>query len=134
MGFIDVIKRWRLANKGMSSGKKRRTSTASENAVVGSMQRSVWMKLLIYPAFTVLICLIVAFYRSDHTLFHDSGLRRGLLCIIVSAGLILIYHTRQTLNYANEKVALVFGGIAFHLVLVRIAIHIIDVNAWSADY
>ena len=49
MGFIDVIKRWRLANKGMSSGKKRRTSTASENAVVGSMQRSVWMKLLIYP-------------------------------------------------------------------------------------
>ena len=134
MGFIDVIKRWRLANKGMSSGKKRRTSTASENAVVGSMQRSVWMKLLIYPAFTALICLIVAFYRSDHTLFHDSGLRRGLLCIIVSAGLILIYHTRQTLNYANEKVALVFGGIAFHLVLVRIAIHIIDVNAWSADY
>jgi putative nucleotidyltransferase with HDIG domain len=134
MGFIDAIKRWRLANKGMSSGKKRRTSTTSENAVVGSMQRSVWMKLLIYPVFTVLICLIVAFYRSDHTLFHDSGLRRGMLCIIVTAGLILIYHTRHSLNYANEKIVLVFGGIAFHLLLLRIAVHIIDVNAWSSDY
>ena len=134
MGFIDALKRWRLANKGMSSGKKRRTSTTSENAVVGSMQRSVWMKLLIYPSFTALICLIVAFYRSEHTLFHDSGLRRGMLCIIVSAGLILIYHTRHALNYANEKLVLVFGGIAFHLLLVRIAVHIIDVNAWSSDY
>ena len=134
MGFIDAIKRWRLANKGMSSGKKRRTSTTSENAVVGSMQRSVWMKLLIYPTFTVLVCPIVAFYRSEHTLFHDSGLRRGMLCIIVSAGLILIYHTRHALNYANEKLLLVFGGIAFHLLLVRIAVHIIDVNAWSPDY
>ncbi|MGB2403140.1 MAG: HD family phosphohydrolase [Akkermansiaceae bacterium] len=118
----------------MSSGKKRRTSTTSENAVVGSMQRSVWMKLLIYPAFTAFICVVVAFYRSDHTLFHDSGLRRGMLCIIVAAGLILIYHTRHALNYANEKVLLVFGGIAFHLLLVRIAVHIIDVNAWSSDY
>ena len=134
MGFIDAFKRWRLANKGMSSGKKRRTSTTSENAVVGSMQRSTWMKLLIYPLFMVLICLIVAFYRSDETLFHDDGLRRAMLCLIVAAGLILIFHTRHALNYANEKVLLVFGGIAFHLLLVRIAIHTIDVNAWSSDY
>ena len=93
MGFIDAIKRWRLANKGMSSGKKRRTSTTSENAVVDSMQRSVWLKILIYPLFAALVCLLVAFYRSEDTLFSDSGLRRGMLCLIVTAGLILIYHT-----------------------------------------
>lgn len=134
MGFIDAIKRWRLANKGMSSGKKRRTSTTSENAVVDSMQRSVWLKLLIYPLFAALVCLLVAFYRSEGTLFSDSGLRRGMLCLIVTAGLILIYHTRHALNYANEQVALVFGCIALHLALVRLSIHIIDLNAWSDDY
>ncbi|MGB2265885.1 MAG: HD family phosphohydrolase [Akkermansiaceae bacterium] len=134
MGFFDAIKRWRLANKGMSSGKKRRTTTTSENAVVGSMQRSVWMKLLIYPIFALLVCLIVAFYRSDQTVFQDSGLRRGLLSLIVTAGLILIYHTRHALNYANDRVALVFGGIAVHLALVRLSIHIVDANDWSSDY
>jgi len=134
MGFIDAIKRWRLANKGMSSGKKRRTSTTSENAVVDSMQRSVWLKILIYPLFAALVCLLVAFYRSEDTLFSDSGLRRGMLCLIVTAGLILIYHTRHALNYANEQVALVFGGIALHLALVRLSMHIIDLNSWSDDY
>ena len=103
MGFIDIIKRWRLANKGMSSGKKRRTSTTSENVVVDSMQRSAWLKLLIYPVFAVLVCLLVAFYVFDQAIFHDSGMRRSLLCLIITGGLILIYHTRYALAFNNSK-------------------------------
>lgn len=134
MGFIDVIKRWRLASKGMSSGKKRRTSTTGENVVVDSMQRSAWLKLLIYPAFAVLACLLVAFYVSDQAIFHDSAIRRSILCLIITSGLILIYHTRHELSFNNGRVALIFGGILVHLVLLRVACYLIDSNAWAADY
>jgi len=134
MGFIDIIKRWRLANKGMSSGKKRRTSTTSENVVVDSMQRSAWLKLLIYPVFAVLVCLLVAFYVFDQAIFHDSGMRRSLLCLIITGGLILIYHTRYALAFNNSRVALIFGGILFNLLLLRLACYLIDNNGWNDDY
>lgn len=134
MGFIDIFKRWRLASKGMSSGKKRRTATTGENVVVGSMQRSVWLKLLIYPAFAVLACLLVAFYVSDQAIFHDSGMRRSLLCLIITAGLILIFHTRHKLSFNNARVVLVFGLILLHLLLLRFACYLVDNNAWSVDY
>jgi putative nucleotidyltransferase with HDIG domain len=134
MGFIDAFKRWRLAKKGMSSGKKRRTSTTSENSVVDSMARSVWMKVLIYPAFAGLVCLITAFYVSDVTLFHESGMRRTLICLILSAGVILIYHIRHSLKVGNGRVVLVFGGVLVHLAILRAACYLIDKNAWDVDY
>ncbi len=134
MGFIDAFKRWRLASKGMSSGKKRRTSTASENKVVDSMERSVWMKLLIYPIFTALACLITAFYVSGETLFHGQGLRRSLICMILAASVILFYHIRNSLKIGNGQVVLVFGGILVHLTLLRASCYLIDVNGWEMDY
>ncbi len=134
MGFIDAFKRWRLASKGMSSGKKRRTSTVSENKVVDSMERSVWMKLLIYPIFAALACLITAFYVSGDTLFHGQGLRRSLICLILAAAVVLFYHIRNSLKIGNGKVVLVFGGILVHLTLLRIVCYLCDANHWPMDY
>ncbi|MCP5535590.1 MAG: HDIG domain-containing protein [Akkermansiaceae bacterium] len=134
MGFIDSFKRWRLAKRGMSSGKKRRTSTTSENAMVDSMERSVWMKLLIYPAFAALVCLIAAFYVSDQTLFHGSGMRRSLICMILAAGVVLIYHTRHSLKIGNGQVVLIFGGIVVHVALLRATCYLVDANHWPVDY
>jgi len=134
MGFIDAFKRWRLANKGMSSGKKRRTTTTSENAMVDSMERSVWMKLIIYPAFTALACLIAAFYVSDQTLFHDDVTRRMLMSLIVAVAVILLYHIRHSLKAGNGQVVLIFGGILVHLVLLRTTCYLIDQNDWDADF
>ncbi|MBT8043889.1 MAG: hypothetical protein KJO79_02965, partial [Verrucomicrobiae bacterium] len=134
MGFIDAFKRWRLAKKGMSSGKKRRTSTTSENAVVDSMERSAWMKLLIYAVFSCSVCLIAAFYVSEETLFHNSGLRRSLICMILCAAVILVYHTKESLRVGNARVVLIFGGILVHLALLRATCYLIDRNAWDIDY
>ena len=134
MGFIDAFKRWRLASKGMSSGKKRRTSTTSENVVVDSMERSVWMKLLIYPVFASLVCLITAFYVSGNTLFHDAGIRRSLICMILAAAVVLFYHIRHSLRVGNGRVVLVFGGILVHLALLRAICYLVDVNEWAMDY
>ncbi|MGB1260615.1 MAG: HD family phosphohydrolase [Akkermansiaceae bacterium] len=134
MGFIDAFKRWRLAKKGMSSGKKRRTSTTGESAVVDSMERSVWMKLLIYPAFAALVCLLAAFYVSDGVLFHGSGMRRSLLCMALCAAVVVLYHTRNTLKVGNGEVVLVFGGVVVHLAMLRAAFYFVEANGWAADY
>ena len=134
MGFIDAFKRWRLASKGMSSGKKRRTSTTSENVVVDSMAHGVWMKLLIYPAFMAFACLIAAFYVSENTLFYDQGFRRTVVCMILAASVILFYHIRHPLQVSNGKVVLVFGGILVHLALLRAFCYLVDVNEWAMSY
>lgn len=134
MGFIDAFKRWRLAKKGMSSGKKRRTTTTSENVVVGSMERSVWIKLLIYPSFAAVMCLIVAFYISGDSLFYDNGLRRAVVCLILSAAVVLFYHIRHSLRGGNGQVVLVFGGILVQLALMRVACYLIAHNGWETDY
>lgn len=118
----------------MSSGKKRRTSTTSENVVVDSMERSVWLKLLIYPVFAALVCLITAFYVSGETLFHDEGMRRSLICMILSASVVLFYHIRNSLKTGNGRVVLVFGGILVHLALLRATCYLIDSNHWEMDY
>lgn len=118
----------------MSSGKKRRTSTTSENVVVDSMERSVWMKLLIYPVFAALVCLITAFYVSGETLFHNEGMRRSLVCMILSASVILFYHIRHSLKVGNGRVVLVFGGILVHLALLRATCYLIDANGWEMGY
>jgi len=93
MGFIDAFKRWRLAQRGMSSGKKRRTAK-SGSGVVDSMEQSIWIKLLIYPVFAVLACLVVAFHVSEGLLFFDEAIQRTLICLILVAGVILFYHLR----------------------------------------
>ena len=99
--------------------KKRRTTTTSENVVVGSMERSAWMKVLIYPAFATLACLMTAFYVGDQTLFHDDVTRRMLVSLIVAGTVVLLYHIRHSLKTGNGQIVLIFGGILVHLALLR---------------
>lgn len=134
MGFLDAIKRRRLADKGMSSGKKRRTTSASESAVVNSMERSVWIKLLVYPVFVFLSCLIIASYKSTDILFYDDDVHRMLICSVLSLLAICFYHIRHDSKIRNGKVVLVFGGILLHLVLLRATFTFIQNNDLDPDY
>ena len=49
MGFVDQIRRWRLVQKGLSSGKKRRTST--DRGALSAMDRSLAVRGLLYLGF-----------------------------------------------------------------------------------
>lgn len=133
MGFIDAFKRWRLAQRGMSSGKKRRT-TKSGHAVVDSMEQSVWMKFLIYPIFAVLTCLTLAYYTCEGIIFDGFAMQRTLVCLILVASVILFYHLRHTVRVGNGRVTLVFGGILVHLILLRVACSLVSSNGWGSDY
>jgi len=132
MGFIDSFKRWRLAKRGMSSGKKRRTTSGS--SVVDSMENSVWMKLVIYPIFAALACLIAAYYVSGDTLFNGDAMQRTLVCLILCGAVILFYHIRHTVSVGNGRVTLVFGGIIVHLALLRVTCYLVATNGWNTDY
>ena len=134
MGFIDAFKRWRLAERGMSSGKKRRTNSASESAVVSSIERSIWIKLLIYPVFAAVLCLIVVTYDGNGVLFSHDELRRGLVCIVLSVLAVFYYHIRHNARVQNSKVVLVFGGILVNLALLRATIYFVETNGWCPDF
>ncbi len=133
MGFIDAFKRWRLAQRGMSSGKKRRTKT-SGSTVVGSMEQSGWVKLLIYAVFAALVCLTMAYYSSEGILFDGQVIQRILMCLILVAGVILFFHMHHSLQVRNGSVALVFGGVLVHLILLRLTCSLVHANVWGGDY
>lgn len=133
MGFIDAFKRWRLAQRGMSSGKKRRT-TKSGYAVVDSMEQSVLVKLLIYPIFAALTCLILAYYSCTGVLFDGDAVQRTFVCLILAASVILFYHLRHTVRVRNGRVTLVFGGILVHLILLRVVCSLVNSNNWDTEY
>ncbi|WP_435894210.1 HD family phosphohydrolase [Oceaniferula spumae] len=118
----------------MSSGKKRRTSKSGSN-VVNSMEHSVWMKLLIYPVFAALACLIISFYTTtDDILFNGNALQRTLIGLVLSGAVIMFYHIRHNVSVGNGRVTLVFGGILVHLALLRVTCYLIHANGWTADY
>ena len=117
----------------MSSGKKRRTAT-SGSTVVGSMEQSIWIKLLIYPVFAALACLSVAYYSSPGIIFDGMAAQRTLVCLILVAAVILFFHIYHSLRVKNGRVALVFGGLLAHLILLRVVCSLTNSNGWGDDY
>jgi len=134
MGFIDAYKRWRLAGRGMSSGKKRRTTTASEGVVANTMERSFLVKLFVYPVFIALTSFVVGLYHHTNVLFYQDQPRRLLICAIVAVVGLALYHLRHSAKVRNRKVVLVFGAILAQLVLLRVTFYFIQMNGWCEDY
>lgn len=115
MGVFDILKRRQLAQKGMSSGKKRRTQ--GERAVVGSMDRSMLGRILLYLLFVVLTSLLTLTVATsaDRVLDPMSAVFVNLL---MSAGLIALFDMQHQHRVRNARVILVFGSILIHLAVI----------------
>ena len=135
MGFIDTFKRWRLAQRGMSSGKKRRTSTKGESAVAESIDSGIWVKILIYPIFAALVCLFVPVSGGDGALYHGDLVKRVTVCLVLCLGMMLYYHIRQSVRVKNGRIVLVYGCVLVNLLLVWATAYFLAANpTWSLDY
>lgn len=135
MGFIDMFKRWRLAQRGMSSGKKRRTATKGENVVVESMERGLWVKFLIYPLFITFVLLLVPVSIFVDVLYGDDVFKRSIICLVLCLAMMLYYHIRQSVKVKNDRIVLVFGSILVNLALVWAVVYFINQNPlWCLDY
>ncbi len=127
MGFLDAIKRWRLARQGLSSGKKRRVH--SENPVIQALEDSFWVKLALYATFAVGTAVLIL-KASVGTAFADDQLKGALYGFIIAVTAIVMFQVSlQGTCRRNSRVVLVLGGLICHLLMVRAVMGLVDTGA-----
>ena len=112
MGLLDSIKRRQLAQKGMSSGKKRRTQ--GERAVVGSMDRSIFLRVSLYLVFVVASSVLV-FSIANTNVRALTPVNAFFINVLLSSGLIALFDLQHQHRVRNARVFLVLGAIMAHL-------------------
>jgi putative nucleotidyltransferase with HDIG domain len=131
VGFIDAFKRWRLARRGLSSGRKRRIH--AENLVALTLDRSVWVRLSLYAIFIVGVAVTV-FGAATDTNFADEALRGSLFGAVIALTAVVVLQTNhETASSRNGRVILILGGLAGHLLLVRGVSVMVDANQLPAQ-
>lgn len=115
MGVFDILKRRQLAQKGMSSGKKRRTQ--GERVVVGSMDRSVFARILLYILFVVLTSLLALTVATTSDRVLDP-MNAVFVNLLMASGLIALFDMQHLHRVKNGRVILVFGSILVHLAMI----------------
>jgi putative nucleotidyltransferase with HDIG domain len=117
VGFLDAIKRWRLARQGLSSGKKRRVHT--ESATIQSLEFSQVVRFFLYLTFAVGSAVLVLRSSTESVFMEKPEL--GTLCGFVLAVIaVAMFHIgREASCRRNSRVVLVLGGLLAHLAVVR---------------
>ena len=126
MGLVDVIKRWRLVQQGLSSGKKRRTS--SGDGPLEKLDQSLPLRGALYLGFVVgMLSLLLG---------TDEGTLGKLIVasVILVCSLAIFHLNHQSSARRNGTVFLVFGGILAHLWLVRMACGFANGTALPEEY
>lgn len=121
MGFFDAFKRWRLAQKGMSSGKKRRTQ--NDAAVSASLDRSPWVRMGTYFAFCIGAALLVMQVTPGGT--SDRPFESALYAFFLAISAMTVVelnHGRVTER--NSRVLLIALSILGQVALMRFVVWI----------
>ena len=116
MGFIDAIKRWRLVQKGMSSGSRRRKHT--ESAVAGAANRSPYLRAGIYSSFVVLMIGLVL-NSSGESPFDKDKITLSLFALLFSLVGIYMFEMTRKVRPSTKEVVLVFGGLLLHMIFIQ---------------
>jgi putative nucleotidyltransferase with HDIG domain len=127
VGFLDAIKRWRLAQLGLSSGRKRRVH--SQNLVIQTLEDSNWVKFALYAIFTVANSVLVLKASAGNAYTNDP--LKGALCgfVIAVTAVVMFQVGLQSSCRRNSRVVLVLGGLMVHLLLVRAVMGLVDSGA-----
>jgi putative nucleotidyltransferase with HDIG domain len=132
VGFLDAIKRWRLARQGLSSGKKRRVH--SENPVIQALEDSFWVKLALYATVAVSIAVLVL-KAAPGTAFEADPLKGALYGFIIAITAIVMFQVSlQDSCRRNSRVLLVLGGLIGHLLMVKAVMSLVDGGAIPEIY
>jgi len=115
VGLLDSIKRRKLTQQGMSSGKKRRTH--EEGILSGSVNRSVGVRLLLYLVFILIAAVLMLGNPSSYeSLYGTAAFLQVALCV----GLIAVFEIQHKKPPKNTRVVLMFGALSLHLLLVHL--------------
>lgn len=125
VGFIDSFKRWRLARRGLSSGRKRRVQ--NDAAVSASIDRSIWVRFSLYLSFCVATSILVM--RAMASLDNSSAIDGALYAFFLTlSGVTVIELNHPKVIQRNKRVVLLIGGILAQLGLIRGMAWIAEVN------
>lgn len=128
VGFVDAIKRWRLARQGLSSGRKRRVH--SENPVVQALEDSAWVKAALYATFSVGIAALVLASSGDGSSFATDPLLGAMYGFILAVTAVVMFQVSlQGSCRRNSRVFLVLGILMAHLIIVRIMMNLTNSGA-----
>ncbi|MGC6427437.1 MAG: HD family phosphohydrolase [Akkermansiaceae bacterium] len=117
MGLIDEFKRWRLVQQGLSSGKKRRTS--GETGIFWFLSRSGTVRGGIYAACAALLAAVLWNCPGMTAMGPVLLLSIAVVLLICAVAIFQLNHRRSSTK--NGSVLLVYGGIVFHLWILRLA-------------
>ncbi len=111
MGLIDSIRRWRLVQQGLSSGKKRRTQ--DDKTLLGLLERSAVIRAIIYAGFFAGLMLVLwdALEVELWGWFNSIA----VVGVLATAAVAIFQLNHQDCAKKNGSVLLVFGGIVFQL-------------------
>lgn len=124
VGFLDFFKRWRLAQQGLSSGKKRRVH--SENPMLLALEQSLWVKLALYATFAV-GCAVLVLQGTPSSALSDEPIKGGAYAFVLAVLAVVTFQmTLQPSCKRNSRIILVLGGIVCHLVIFRLSMALAD--------
>lgn len=117
MGFFDAIKRRRLAQKGMSSGKKRRVQ--NDASVIVSLDSSPWVRYALYLVFCVAVAVAVMRGLAAEDEVRGSLTVAKYAFLIALSGAVIVELNLELVGRRNTGVILLFGVILGQLALMR---------------
>lgn len=132
LGFLDTIKRWQLAKKGFSLGKKRRVH--SESAALQLLEGSHWIRLALYLIFAIGVAVLVMKVSPNST-FSQVPFKGMVYGLVVAFTALAMFHVGAPhACRSNSRVFLLFGGILVHLLLVKMVMSLADRGVISESY
>ncbi len=133
MGFWDAFKRWKLAQQGLSSGKKRRVYDADERigALLGNARWVYW--LLCFSFVTYLTALVM---QHPHTgKWATQNWQSALSAMVMGVtALIMLHLNHRDLTRKNGVMVLLLGGVLLQLTMVFLISHWVDIYHLRSEY
>lgn len=131
MALLDSFNRWRLARRGMSSGRKRRTSR--DDTLAQTIGRSRWVRLALQVLFLG-ACGVLTLGGGGQD-FDAEHARRVLVGVMVGLTAVVLFEAQHRQEAAsNGRVVLVFGGLVAHLLLLGAVALVVEVNGLPLEY
>jgi hypothetical protein len=134
VGFWDAFKRWKLAQQGLSSGKKRRVYAADER-FSAVMAQSLWVRWLLMLAFVFCLVSLVLWQPHDRNGKWSAEIWQQIVSAISlgATALIMLRLNHRDALRRNGVVLLLLGGLLVHLGVVCLITHWVDANQWRSE-
>jgi cyclic-di-AMP phosphodiesterase PgpH len=133
VGVWDAFKRWRLAQQGLSSGKKRRVyeSEGRLTTLLGHAPYIHWLLSLLFAIFFTALVMQRPYCGQWTPHAWQGALSATVLAI---TALIMLRLNHQDLNRRNGVMLLILGGLLLQMSLVYLASRWVDTYQLRSEY